>query len=100
MLSVESGELLLELWHEYETCETPEAKFARALDKLEVQHQYNPADLKTWTEQELGLVYSKMDRECAHDSSLSALLAVFRARAEMKMVQAGVDPAAVKARAG
>lgn len=39
MLPAASGRLLIELWREYEDCETPEAKFARALDKLEVQHQ-------------------------------------------------------------
>jgi len=99
MLPAASGQLLLELWREYEDCETREAKFARALDKLEVQHQHNLADLETWTEQELGLVYSKMDRECAHDASLRTLLAVIRSRAEKKMAQAGIDPAEVRARA-
>lgn len=99
MLPPASGELLLELWHEYENCETMEAKFARALDKLEVQHQHNLADLKTWTEQEMGLVYTKMDRECAHDASLRTLLAVIRSRAEKKMEQGGIKPAEVKARA-
>lgn len=99
MLPAASGELLLRLWQEYEDCETPEAKFARALDKLEVQHQHNLADLKTWTEQELGLVYTKMDRECAHDASLRALLAVIRLRAEKKMAQGGIDLSEVKAHA-
>lgn len=45
MLPEASGKLLLELWREYEDCETPEAKFALALDKLEVQHQHNLAEL-------------------------------------------------------
>lgn len=97
MLPTASGALLVELWREYEECETLEAKFARALDKLEVQHQHNLADLKTWTEQELGLVYAKMDRECAHDASLRMLLAAIRSRAEKKMMQGGIDPADVKA---
>jgi len=96
MLPEESGTLLLALWQEYEDGETPEAKFARALDKLEVQHQHNLADLRTWTEREFGLVYSKMDKECAHDAALMALLAVIRARAEAKMAKGGVDIAAVK----
>jgi putative hydrolases of HD superfamily len=99
MLPAASGKLLLELWREYEDCETPEAKFARALDKLEVQHQHNLAGLETWTEQELGLVYTKMDSECAHDASLKTLLAVIRSRAENKMEQGGINPAEIKARA-
>jgi len=96
MLPIASGDLLDALWREYEACETPEAQFARALDKLEVQHQHNLANLKTWTEQELGLVYTKMDRECAHDAALRTLLAVIRSRAEKKMRQGGVNPADVK----
>jgi putative hydrolases of HD superfamily len=99
MLPAASGRLLIELWREYEDCETPEAKFARALDKLEVQHQHNLADLQTWTEQELGLVYTKMDRECAHDTALMTLLAVIRSRAERKMRNGGIDPIEIKARA-
>ncbi|WP_158243236.1 HD domain-containing protein [Acidimangrovimonas sediminis] len=99
MLPEGSGKLLLELWREYEDCETPEAKFARALDKLEVQHQHNLAELQTWTEQELDLVYTKMDRECAHDTALMTLLAVIRSRAEKKMRDGGVDPTAIKTRA-
>jgi putative hydrolase of HD superfamily len=98
MLPAASGKLLLELWREYEDCVTQEAKFARALDKLEVQHQHNLADLQTWTEQEFGLVYTKMDRECAHDTALMTLLAVIRSRAEKKMENGGFDPAQVKAR--
>ena len=95
MLPDASGALLFELWHEYEDGVTPEAKLARALDKLEVQHQHNLADLKTWTEQELGLVYTKMDHECAHDTALKTLLAVIRSRAEEKMREGGIDPATI-----
>ena len=98
MLPAASGQMLLELWREYEDCETQEAKFARALDKLEVQHQHNLADLQTWTEQEFGLVYTKMDRECAHDTALMTLLTVIRSRAEKKMERSGVDPTQVKGR--
>ncbi|WP_422375610.1 HD domain-containing protein [Roseibium sp.] len=97
MLPPAAADLLLGLWREYEDCETAEAKFARALDKLEVQHQHNLADLKTWTTEEFGLVYTKMDRECAHDAALKTLLEVIRSRAETKMTQGGIDAAAVKA---
>jgi putative hydrolases of HD superfamily len=99
MLPKVSGDLLVGLWQEYEDCQTPEAKFARALDKLEVQHQHNLADLKTWTEQELRLVYTKMDSECAHDASLRMLLAVIRSRAERKMEQGGIDTLKIRSEA-
>ena len=91
MLPADVGDDVYALWREYEDCATPEAKFARALDKLEVQHQHNLADLSTWTEVEYGLVYSKMDAECAHDATLRSLLAAIRNRAEKKMADGGVD---------
>lgn len=99
MLPAASGDLMLSLWREYEDGETAEAKFARAIDKLEVQHQHNLAALDTWTEPEFGLVYTKMDRECSHDDALRTLLAVVRSRSERKMRDGGIDPAAIKARA-
>ena len=41
--------------------ETPEARFAGALDHLEVQAQHNLAELSTWEPAEHDLVYTKMD---------------------------------------
>ncbi len=98
MLPCRLRDLMLSLWREYEDGETAEAKFARAIDKLEVQHQHNLAALDTWTEQEFGLVYTKMDRECAHDAALRTLLATVRSRAEQKLRDGGRDPAEIKAR--
>lgn len=37
---------ILELWEEYEAAKTPEARFAKALDKTEVLLQHNEADIK------------------------------------------------------
>ena len=65
---------------------------------FEVQHQHNLADFQSWTEEEFGLVYTKMDRECAHDTALVSLLSVIRARAEKKMRQGGIDPILIKER--
>ena len=68
------GQEIYDLWHEYEAKQTAEAKFAGALDHLEVQAQHNLADIRTWTPIEYDLVYTKMDRACAHDPFLAALL--------------------------
>ena len=91
MLPQPSAEDLHRLWQEYEDAATPEAKFARALDKLEVQLQHNLADIGTWTPVEFGLVHSKMDAECAHDATLRAVLRVIRRQAEAKMARADRD---------
>lgn len=43
---------ILELWEEYEAAKTPEARFAKALDKTEVLLQHNEADIKFMTKKE------------------------------------------------
>ncbi len=97
LLGGEGGAALAELWWEFETRETPEAKFAGALDNLEVQLQHNLADLSTWEEIEYGLVYNKLDKPCAHDAFLQAMSSAIKGQAEDKMRAGGVDVEAVKA---
>ncbi len=46
------GERIINLWQEFEERKTSEAKFAQALDKLEVLIQHNEADISTWEEKE------------------------------------------------
>jgi putative hydrolase of HD superfamily len=91
MLDPSSGGEIHELFLEYEAAQTPEAKFAKALDKLEVQFQHNVADFSTWEEIEYDLVYTNMDRYCAHDRFLQELCAEIQRDAERKMRAAGVD---------
>lgn len=98
MLPADLGARVAALWREFEDGATPEARFARALDHLEVQLQHNLADLATWEPLERDLVYTKMDGPCAHDATLRALAAAIRARAEAKLDAAGEDVAALRAR--
>jgi len=100
MLPAPEGEMVKQLWLEFEDGKTPEARFVRALDHLEVQVQHNLADLSTWEPVEHGLVYTKMDERCAHDAFLRQLLVGVRTAAETKMREGGVDLAAVRARIG
>ena len=94
------GVEIFELFEEYEAGHTREAQFVKALDNLEVQLQHNLADSATWQPIEYELVYTKMDRHCAHDAFLRALCAAIKTDAEQKMILAGVDIDAVRARAG
>ncbi len=96
MLAPATGDEVYELFLEYEAAETLEAKFAKALDNLEVQFQHNAADLSTWEEIEYELVYTKMDRFCSHDRFLRELCDVIKREAEEKMRAGGVDVAAVQ----
>jgi len=100
MLPAPEGEMVKQLWLEFEDGKTPEARFVRALDHLEVQVQHNLADLSTWEPVEHGLVYTKMDERCAHDAFLRQLVLGVRTAAETKMREGGVDVDAVRARIG
>lgn len=100
MLPAPEGEMVKQLWLEFEDGKTAEARFVRALDHLEVQVQHNLADLSTWEPVEHGLVYTKMDERCAHDAFLRQLLVGVRTAAETKMREGGIDLAAVRARIG
>lgn len=55
-----SQQEILDLWHEFENQETIEAKFAVALDRLEVLIQHNEADISTYLdgEGEYNLTYA------------------------------------------
>lgn len=96
MLPAPEGEVVKQLWLEFEEGKTPESRFVRALDHLEVQVQHNLADLSTWEPIEHGLVYTKMDERCAHDAFLKQLLVGIRATAETKMRAGGIDVDAVR----
>ena len=66
----------------------------------EVQLQHNLADLGTWEEVEYELVYTKMDRHCAHDRFLAALCETVKLEAERKMEAGNVDLESVRRRVG
>jgi 5'-deoxynucleotidase YfbR-like HD superfamily hydrolase len=96
MLDPPTGQEIYDLFMEYEAVETIEAKFAKALDNLEVQFQHNVADLSTWEEVEYQLVYTKIDRHCSHDRFLRDLCEMIKREAEHKMRGGGIDVAAVQ----
>lgn len=92
------GRELFELWHEYEAKVTAEARFASALNHLEVQIQHNLADLRTWSPIEYDLVYTKMDRACVYDRFLATLCETVKDDAEAKMRAGGIDVDQIKRR--
>ncbi|MEM9998398.1 MAG: HD domain-containing protein [Bacteroidota bacterium] len=98
MLPPPTGAYVAALWHEFEEGVTSEARFARALDNLEVQLQHNRADLATWEPVEYELVYTKTGRYTDHDAFLRAFAEAVTAEAETKMQDGGVDVEAVKSR--
>ena len=87
-----TGERIRELFLEFEARQTAEARFAGALDNLEVQIQHNLADFSTWTDAEYALIYDKIERPCAYDPFLTALCKAIQAEAEAKLRAGGVAP--------
>jgi putative hydrolase of HD superfamily len=84
-LDEKNRDMILELWHEFSQCKTPEAKTARALDMMEAVMQHNQADLSTWLplEHELNQTYGhdeaqwhpvlKVMREILRDDTVKKL---------------------------
>lgn len=61
------------LWVEFEKSESLEAKFVKALDKLEVRIQHNEADMKTWDDIEFPRSQFVADKPCEHDAFLKEI---------------------------
>ena len=100
MLPEEIGTLIVSLWEEYEAGKTAEARFARALDHLEVQLQHNLAGVGTWEPIEHDLLYVKMDDRCAYDPALREMVRAVRAQAEAKLADSGLDVVGLRLRHG
>lgn len=92
-----TGERIKALFLEFEDRLTAEARFAGALDNLEVQIQHNLADMATWTPAEYALIYDKIERPAAYDPFLSALAKAIQEAAEAKLRAAGIEPARPRA---
>lgn len=58
------GKEIRSLWLEYEKPQCTEAKFVKALDKLECRIQHNESDLKTWNDIEYPRSQFAADKYC------------------------------------
>lgn len=65
---------IFQLWEEYELKESPEAKFAYALDKFECLFQHDLADIETWDEADYRYTFiDKQDRPFDFDRFVRTL---------------------------
>lgn len=87
----ETGTEIETLWREYEANLSPEARFSKALDKLEVQIQHNIAPLTTWEEKEYHMLFHRMDKYCEYDGFLRAMCEVVKIQGSKKLEDAGLD---------
>jgi putative hydrolases of HD superfamily len=73
---------IISLWEEFEAQKTGEARFARALDKVEALIQHTEADLSTWEDEEYSANLSYAIKECESDRILKR----FRELIQQEMV--------------
>jgi len=67
------GVELLELWSEYEEGSTYEAKFVKAVDKIEAQIQHNEMSYEHWNDFDRKYASTRLDKYCEFDSFLSKI---------------------------
>ena len=73
-LEKETANEIIQLWEEFEARETPEAKFAYALDKFECLFQHDVTDIKTWDEGDFRYTFvDKQDTPFDYDSFMRML---------------------------
>lgn len=84
--------ILAPLFDAFSKQSTPEARLARALDKLEVVLQHNEASLDTWLPIEYNLNQDYAESVCREFPYLQKLQARLREDSREKLVTAGIDP--------
>lgn len=79
------------LWREFEEGKTLEAKFIRALDKMEVRIQHNESSIDSWLDIEKKLAYLGIQSYCKHDKALLELAGMVRKESIIKMQEEKVS---------
>lgn len=85
-----AGQELYDLWQEFETRETYEAKVANAIDKLEVQIQHNEASLDTWLPIEHEMTFN-IAKHTEFDDALEQLRLLVVDEAAAKLEAGNID---------
>ena len=94
-----TGNDLFHLWEEYEKGSTYNARFAKAIDKLEANIAHNESPIETWTENDQNWTFA-IDDYCILDPVLETLCEKVRDEGVAKMIKAGIDVTDVAKRSG
>lgn len=81
------GGEILELWLEFEAGLSYEAKFIKALDKIEGQIQHNEADFEIWNDFDIEFSSSGLDKYCEFDSFLMQIKEIVQQESKNKISQ-------------
>jgi putative hydrolases of HD superfamily len=92
LLPENTGNEIIGLWSEFEDGKTPEARFIRLLDRLEVLIQHNEADISTWTEKEIAIHYGLAAMHAERFGFLHSFAAEIDEKTKDKLLRAGIQP--------
>jgi putative hydrolases of HD superfamily len=87
-----TGEEFIALWEEFEAKDSPEARFAQAIDKLEAQVQHNQASFDTLLEWEKFRSFSGLEEYCKEFPVLLKFNALLQEDSRRQFVAAGANP--------
>lgn len=73
------------LWDEYGKAKTPEAKFAKSLDKIEVKIQHNEGDIKHWNKKEKWFNLASGEEWCKFDKFVRSFWQLARDEGALKV---------------
>lgn len=79
------GKELLDLWQEYEEGQTYEAKFIKALDKMEAQIQHNEMSFNHWNDYDKKYALTRLNDYCSFDSFLTRFKNLIQEESRQKM---------------
>ena len=97
MLDNPIGEEIYNLWHEREQRVSSEAKFVKAIDSLEANHQsLRFGDMSYWDDRYFGFVFTKCKKHCEHEDILQELNEELCVEIEKQMEEFGVDVEHIK----
>lgn len=87
----QTGDDLFTIWNEFNELSSNEARFVKALDKLEGYIQQNEASISTWTEEETASVFYYLDQFCDFDPFLKQLKEFVIAESLEKIKKSNID---------
>lgn len=91
-LAPPTAKKIMGLWLEFEAGKTKEAKFARALDKIDVTVQHNESDIKTWHKKEYKFNITSHIKYVEYDKFLNGLSDLVKAESIKKYKKYKINP--------
>ncbi len=85
LFNLKEVEEIIELWNEFEKLETLEAKFVKALDKIEVRIQHNESKMTRWNDIEFPRRQYVADKWCEYDNFLKDFNELVKKESEEKI---------------